>query len=641
LHRLRAAPPGRERGRGAKGSRLIHDRLKLATGRAAFAADLDLPGALHAALVTCPHPAARLVSVNAAAARALPGVTAVLTALDEDASGLLDPRARFAGAPWAIVAAEDPELAERAAETLLLETVPEGSCLDVLAAATLEHLEVAEGDAQAAATTADRVVEGTWRWPFLELAPVEPPATLAWLDEDDRLVVRATTSAPFALRAHLAKALRLPASGLRVVRPQIGAPFGVAAEPQGAALCAAATLRTGRPVRLIERTSAEPLRPEAAHVVRLRAAFRNRRLAAVEATLVLNLGAEATQAASFADHALFVLRSAQVPFRLEAKAVLTSLRPLLHPRRAGAHALRFALEGALDEARPMDDASRERTRPAGAQELAAIERALLAAGPREVPTAHSPRRRGRGVALAGAWSVPGASATAGLTLNQDGSVVLRLGSAGVPAGLGDPLVTQAAAVLGVAPDRFSIVPTDTDTAPGEDSGPAEPRLLAQVTERAAEALRERMAGTAPSKAAGAASEASVVLEPADLSSAVAAVVAEVELDPEIGLARATRFVLAPLAEKPPPLPAWEDGQLVGALAVVFGGSASALDAPRVARAAAPSRAEGSLPPPLPDLLPAAAAALAHALRDAGDVTVRELPVQPERLATAGRKPKTA
>ena len=636
LHRLRPTALRRDRGRGKKGHRLIHDGLKLATGRAAFAADLDLPGSLHAALVVCPHPAARLVSVDAAAARALPGVAAVLTALDPDASPFLDPIARFAGSPWAIVAAEDRELAERAADALILESVKEATCLDVEEGAPVEQTVVAEGDPDAAAKKADRVVESTSRWPFGEPRPVEPPATLAWLDEDERLVVRATTGAPFALRAELADALHLPASGLRVVRPQVGAPFGAAADPRGAALAAGLTLRTGRPVRLVERALPEAVPPQAAHIVRLRAAFRKGRLTAVDAVLILNVGAEGDEAAAFADHALFVLRGAGVPFRLEAKAVLTNLQPLQHPRRAAARALRFALEGALNEAGEGRDPSDGRG-AAGEDVRAAIARAVRAAG---APSAAAigPLRRGRGLALAGAWSVPGASATAGLTLNQDGSVALRVGTAGVSSGAADALVGRAAAVLGVAPDRFSIVPTDTDSAPAEDAGPAEPRLLVMATEKAAEALRERTRGTPPGKSAGVASEASVALEVADLPGTVAAVVAEVELDSELGLARAMRFVLSPIEDSPAALRAWEDGQLVAAVALVFGTTASALDAPEIVRTAASSRAASGLPPALADLVPAAAAALTQALRDAGGALVRELPVRPERLVRGTGSP---
>ena len=73
-------------------------------------------------------------------------------------------------------------------------------------------------------------------------------------------------------------------------------------EPRAASLCAALALRTGRAVSLVEEWGRGELAPpEAAHLVRLRAGFRAGRLAAVDALLVVNLGAQTDEpGASFA-----------------------------------------------------------------------------------------------------------------------------------------------------------------------------------------------------------------------------------------------------------------------------------------------------------------------------------------------------
>ena len=55
---------------------------RLVTGQGAFVDDLRLPGMLHAVVLRSPHAHARLLSLDAASARALPGVAAVLTASD-------------------------------------------------------------------------------------------------------------------------------------------------------------------------------------------------------------------------------------------------------------------------------------------------------------------------------------------------------------------------------------------------------------------------------------------------------------------------------------------------------------------------------------------------------------------------------
>ena len=104
-----------------------------------------------------------------------------------------------------------------------------------------------------------------------------------------------------------------------------------------------------------------------------------------------------------------------------------------------------------------------------------------------------------------------------------------------------------------------------------------------------------------------------------MPSVVAAVFAEVELDAETGLARARKLVLAPVGADASPLGAWEDGQIAAALPLVFGGPApaTAMDVPTIARAGEPPEGDALAIPPLADLVPAAAAALAHAISDGG------------------------
>jgi CO/xanthine dehydrogenase Mo-binding subunit len=87
--------------------------LRRATGQASFAGDLALPGTLHLALRRSPLARARVVRADASAARALPGVAAVLAAGDEE--GLLAGEVGFVGDRLAVAAAEEPELARRAA----------------------------------------------------------------------------------------------------------------------------------------------------------------------------------------------------------------------------------------------------------------------------------------------------------------------------------------------------------------------------------------------------------------------------------------------------------------------------------------------------------------------------------------------
>jgi CO/xanthine dehydrogenase Mo-binding subunit len=645
LHRPRPCARVRPHGGcGEEGRALTQDPLKLATGRAAFAADLDLPGTLHAWAARWSQPATRLASVDASAARSLPGVVALIAALDADVKGLFDAMPRYAGAPFAVVAAEDLELAERAAEAVQVTATAEAPCFDVEGGPVVASVRVEEGALVAALGAADHVVEATFRWPYAEVEPVEPPTTLTWLDEDGRLVVRATTDSPFGLRAELARRLGLPAASLRVVRPQVGAPFGSVRGPREAALCAALTLRTTRPVRLVERVPSAAAPREAAHLVRMRAGFREGRLAVVDATLRFNLGAlTPIDSVDLATLARPLRQRGLSAFRLDVATVTTNLRPLGNSGREAERALRFALESVMnDGARAAGlDPLTFRQRSAEPKLRDALRRGAALVGWGGVPGGGVPGagdaggvRQGRGVAVSGAWSAPGEGTPVALTRNQDGSVTLRLGAAGAPVGVGEILIARAAALLGLPAERFSLVATDTDSAPAEDAGGAETRVLLRAVEEAAGALAGK-SGKGRRSSARASARAPRVLEASDVPASTAAVFAEVEVDTETGVARTRRLAVVPVDPAPTLLGAWEDGQVVAALPLVFGGTttARALDAPAVERPPTPTATTAVAA--LPDLLPAAAAALAQALAAAAGVPVRELPVRMEELvATA-------
>src|SRR5438094_1138249 len=59
-----------------------HDGVDKVTGRAAYGADVSLPGMLHGAVLRSPHAHARIVSIDTSAAARLPGVKAVITGAD-------------------------------------------------------------------------------------------------------------------------------------------------------------------------------------------------------------------------------------------------------------------------------------------------------------------------------------------------------------------------------------------------------------------------------------------------------------------------------------------------------------------------------------------------------------------------------
>src|ERR671929_1291782 len=129
---------------------------RLVTGQGSFVDDLHLPGMLHAVVLRSPHAHARILSLDAAPARALPGVAAVLTASDiagavrdipprptRELEGLQVPehpvlardKVCYVGQPVAVVVAQDRYLARAALQLMEVDYQPLPAVLDPLAAA--------------------------------------------------------------------------------------------------------------------------------------------------------------------------------------------------------------------------------------------------------------------------------------------------------------------------------------------------------------------------------------------------------------------------------------------------------------------------------------------------------------------------
>ncbi len=258
------------------------DRLLRGAGR--FTADIECPGALHAAFVRSPYAHAVMEGLDGVdAARAAPGVAAVLTAADVGDLGplpvkrplvgvtlaiadrqpyLAGERVRFVGEPVAMVVATDPYAAADAAALIFPEAEPLPAVIAVEEAAAggallfEEHgtnvaREVISGEADPLAG-AEVVVRARIEHPRLAPVPLETSAILAEPDGDG-LVVHLSTQSVFDARAALAAALRLDPEAIRVIAPDVGGGFGPKLETLVEHVCVAHAARVlGRPVRYAE-----------------------------------------------------------------------------------------------------------------------------------------------------------------------------------------------------------------------------------------------------------------------------------------------------------------------------------------------------------------------------------------------------
>ena len=243
------------------------DGAARASGVARYTVDVQLPRMLHAAVLRSPHAAARVVSLDLDAARAVPGVRVVLgpdDPLGSAGSPVLTAEPTFAGEPIAAVAAETADAARAGLEALapVFEVLPHESDLDSALADqrfTEEPSEGERGDVDAALAAADVTVELSLETPRHLQTPLEPHAAVArW--EGDELTVWISTQGMFDARRELADRFDLPVDRVRVVSEFVGGGFGAkkGAGPEGA-LAAALSLASGRPVRVVNDRHAEQL----------------------------------------------------------------------------------------------------------------------------------------------------------------------------------------------------------------------------------------------------------------------------------------------------------------------------------------------------------------------------------------------
>ncbi|PPQ36311.1 xanthine dehydrogenase family protein molybdopterin-binding subunit [Rhodopila globiformis] len=287
-------PDGSTIGRYGSGRevRRIEDAGLLA-GAGRFTDDFTLPGQTHLSFLRSPVAHARITSIDTAAARAMPGVVAILTGADLVAAGvkpipvepmfqrpdgspgamplrhaLAHETVRFVGEAVVAVIAETAEQAKDAAEAVIVEYDERPVVTDVQQAlapdaplvwpaatgniaAQMKHGDPAKADA--AFASAAHVVSLDLVNQRLVPTSMEPRAALASVDADTgRLTLRLSSQMPSGARDTLCAVLGLPAEQIRVIVGDVGGGFGMKTGlyPEDIVVAVAAR-QTGRPVKWI------------------------------------------------------------------------------------------------------------------------------------------------------------------------------------------------------------------------------------------------------------------------------------------------------------------------------------------------------------------------------------------------------
>src|SRR5438093_8446686 len=260
---------------------------RLIKGLATYVDDIRLPGLLHAVILRSPHAHARIGRVDVSAARAIPGVVAVLTGADVNAACGLVPcaaaipdlkapkhtvlagdRVYFAGHAVAVAVAADPYIARDAIDAIDVDYDPLPVVTDpeeAVRGGTLTHPELGTNvaftqsvlggsDIDDAFRRADRVVKHRLIHQRLTPMPIEPRAVVAsYHAGEGTLTLWSATQVPHLLRTLLPPMIGVAENKLRIIAPEVGGGFGsklnVYAEE---ALCGHLAMRLNAPVKWIE-----------------------------------------------------------------------------------------------------------------------------------------------------------------------------------------------------------------------------------------------------------------------------------------------------------------------------------------------------------------------------------------------------
>lgn len=253
----------------------VDGRLKV-TGRAVFAAETPVARVVHALIVSSPVGAATLKQADLAAAKAAPGVLAVLapgaapklpdankksSPQDKVLQLLQDDKVFYPDQPVAVVVADTLERAQYAAG-LVKATFDTGKVAIDLASGGDEFkpphagprgdADTSRGDLAAGLAAAKFKISETYTTPVENHHPMEMHSTIAAWQGDDHLTLYDATQGIFNVRERLATIFGLDKANVRVIDKFVGGGFGSKGSPWShVALAAMAAKVVGRPVKLV------------------------------------------------------------------------------------------------------------------------------------------------------------------------------------------------------------------------------------------------------------------------------------------------------------------------------------------------------------------------------------------------------
>lgn len=513
------------------------DGMSLVTGKPLYTNDLAPKECLIVMALRSPHAYARIRDIDVSKAQLVKGVACVLTYKDvpqvrftnagqtypEMSSYdrlILDEYVRYVGDEVALVAASNEKAALQALKLIKVDYEVLTPLLDYKKAMDNEiivhnyedyfnHYDFQgennkrnivvdgvdeHGHVDGEMARADVIVENDYETQAQEQCMMETFRTYTYLDHNGRLCVVSSTQVPFHVRRILSRALQIPQTKIRVIKPRIGGGFGAKQTVVSEFYPAIVTLKTGRAAKMIYSRKETFMASNSRHQMSIHVkvgADNDGTIRAIELTTLSNQGAygeHGTTTIGLSGHKSLPLYNQAKATRFKYTGVYTNTMPAAAFRGYGATQGLFALESAVNELAVklhMDPTLLREKNMVRFGELmpayynepltsSALDRCIyrgkqLIDWDKKYPRVEISDTKVRAVGMAIAMQGSGISkvdtAGAEIKLNDDGYYTLKIGATDMGTGC-DTILTQIAAETLLAEmDQFIIAQVDTDISP--------------------------------------------------------------------------------------------------------------------------------------------------------------------------------
>ena len=525
------------------------------TGRALYTGDLAPPEMVCGAVLRSPHAHARVVAIDVAKARRVPGVLGVLLPQDvprlrfncagsppsplmiRDEQVLTD-QPRYAGDRIAAVVAETRSACEKALRRISVEydvlpavfTVRQALAENALpiqpqlgSRNIAKTISARQGDVAEGLARSDLVLSETFHTPMVQHAALEPIACICHYTRSGALTVWSTTQTPFQERRLLSEILGLPENRIRIIKPIMGGGFGARQQVHNQHVGALLSKLVRRPVQIINSREEEMYASVVRHETEIRLKIgvnQDGLLQTFDAELFFNAGPYVSHSPTVAAAASRKLQYRVPHYRYRGHCVLTNAPVAGAMRGYGNPQLTFAREVLLDRAATelgLDPVAFRLRNHVGVGDKFPAARDALQSCAIEDCVAGAARIKQRidirtddpgdtsAEGMIHAWGVSFACHTSGpsskegmsacvIMANDDGSVQLLTGSADIGQGSETALSQVAAEILGLALADVAVTAADTRHTP-YDTGTfasSQTYVAGNAVKRAAEDLLDRL-----------------------------------------------------------------------------------------------------------------------------------------------------